>query len=410
MQLIRQIWRHPMLWAFADQCVVSGSTIVVNILIVALIGLDAFGMYALYWLIVLLLASFHQSLMIMPFYTLFAKIEDLDAYISQLVKEQLRFSLLSIVLVLFIAIGMLLAGSEVDFLQFALVGILVGAYCFQDFFRRIFYVKKRAKHAFAIDVISEGILPLVLVMMAPWVAMDINLVLLATIALKLLSILVGWFLIRPKVKWFENTREVRLKHWQSGKFLLASNGLQWLSGNAFLLVCGMLLGPVSIGVLRIAQSILGCINVFLLFLENRIPVEAARVLHSGGEKHFTKYMMRESKRYFVLLLLSLTALAVFHEHISTLFFGNAMLDYPWLIPTFCLLYVFIYIGTMLRFTFRTLDKNAVLFYGYMVSAVVGLSCVYPMIQYWGVSGAVMGLFLSQITTITTYLYYLKRQL
>lgn len=410
MSFIRRIWKSPLLWGFADQSIVSGSTIVMNILIVSLIGLESFGTYSLYWLIVLLIASFHQSLIIMPFYTFFAKMEELDRYIGQLMKEQLRFSIVAMLLVMLVPVVMHFTGFSADFLQFLLVGILVGAYCFQDFLRRVFYAKKKVKGALWIDVISEGLLPLLLMIAAQFLSVNINWVFVLTIAMKLTSIVVGLMMIRPKIHWNKSTNDIRKMHWRSGKFLLASNVLQWLSGNAFLLLSGILLGPVSIGVLRIAQSVLGTINVFLLFLENRIPVEAARVLQKEGERGFTRYMVRESKRYFILLMISLVALAMFHAPITAFFFGDAMVDYPYLIPAFCLLYVFIYVGTMLRFAFRTLDQNAVLFYGYVISSIVGISCVYPMIHAWGVSGAVMGLFLSQITTISTYLYFLKRQL
>lgn len=410
MKLMKRLWKSRAVWTLADQCLVSGSTLLVNILIVSQAGLIEFGTYSMYWLIILLIGSFHQSLIIIPFYTFFAKVESFERYFRQLLKLQLQFSILAFIVTGGICISLAYCGFSVPFWHVLLVPLLAASYCFQDFLRRVFFARKEAVSAFVIDLISE-VLPLAILVILPrFVPLNISTVLLVVVVMKIASVIIAIVLVSPKLMRSEPLNTVRKMHWESGKYLVASNGLQWLSGNAFILVSGFLLGPVSIGVLRIAQSILGIINVFLLFLENRIPVEAARLLHNSGQKAFNQFMLRESRRYFLLLLVSLTLLSIFHAPVTRFFFGASMDDFPFLIPAFCLLYVFIYVGTMLRFVFRTLDRNEVLFYGYLVSAVVGISSVYPVINSWGVIGAVTGLFISQLATITTYLIFLKKQL
>lgn len=397
------------LWSFIDQCIVSGSTMVVSILLVAYLGINVFGIYSVYWMAVLLIAGFHQALIVMPLYTLYAKMEDLDGYIAALLREQLFFSIVSLLLVWLVFFILNFAPYSVDSFHGFLMGIITAAYTYQDLLRRILFVKSKPVAVILIDLISVGVFPLILVILWFYALVNLTNVLVLILVLKLVSIILGLYLVSPKLTRCVSAKSVRIQHWKSGKFLFASSILQWLSGNAFVLVSGILLGPASIGVLRIAQSILGVVNVFFLFLENRIPIEAARILHNTGSVGFTNYMVKESKRYFLFLLVSLVSLALFQEQITDLFFGEAMKNYQWLIPAYCLLYVFIYAGTMLRFTFRTLDRNNILFYGYVVSAIVGLSCVYPMINWWGVKGAMLGLFFTQISTITTYTYYLKQK-
>ena len=407
MKTLKLYLKSSVLWTFIDQSIVSGSTLVVSILLVSYLGIEGFGVYSIYWMAVLLISGFHQALVVMPLYTLYPKMKSLEEYIGELLKEQLLFSLLAALLVIGIFFGASLIGYEVNLMHGILLGLIAAAFTFQDLLRRIMFVKSMALEVVFADIVNVGILPLALIFMWGFYSVNLTNVLVLTLCLKVLSILLALRFIRPIVSW-KNHSNVRIQHWESGKFLLASSVLQWFSGNAFVLITGILLGPVSIGVLRIAQSILGVINVFFLFLENRVPIQAAKILHEGGQKAFNKYMVDESKKYLVMLIISLLGLILFHKSITSFLYGDAMQNVQWLIPTYCLLYLLIYAGTMLRFIFRTLDQNKILFYGYVVSAIVGLACVYPMIKWWGLTGAILGLFATQIATITTYTYYLNK--
>lgn len=407
MKALKLYLKSNVLWTFIDQSIVSGSTLVVSILLVSYIGIEGFGIYSIYWMAVLLISGFHQALVIMPMYTLFPKMESLSEYIGELLREQLLFSLIAALLVTGIFFGANTIGYEVNLLHGVLLGLIAATFTLQDLLRRIMFVKSMAIEVVFVDIVNVGILPLTLIVMWAFYSVNLTSVLALILCLKVLSIVLALRFLSPVVAW-KNCSSVRIQHWESGKFLLASSVLQWFSGNAFVLITGVLLGPASIGVLRIAQSILGVINVFFLFLENRVPIQAAKILHEGGQKAFNKYMVGESKKYLILLLISLFVLVVFHQPITSFLYGDAMQKFQWLIPTYCLLYLLIYVGTMLRFTFRTLDQNKILFYGYVVSAIVGLACVYPMIKWWGLTGAILGLFATQIATITTYTYYLNK--
>lgn len=396
-------------WTLMDQGVVSGSTLVVSILLVAYLGVDGFGVYSLYWMAVLLISGFHQALVVMPLYTLFPKMNSLEVYMNGLFREQLIFSGLSALLIMAIFSTLNALGYDVNLFHGFLVGLLTATYTIQDLLRRLLFVKSKTLEVLFVDVLNVGLLPLAFIAMWAFNSVTMNSILLVTLLFKLVSIVVAMRFLSINVSGKKAQKTIRKEHWESGKYLLASSILQWFSGNAFVLLSGMLLGPSAIGVLRIAQSILGVVNVFFLFLENRVPIQAAKVLHEGGQEAFNQFMFRESKKYLWLLMLSLLCLGVFNESITSLFYGNAMESVQWLIPTYCVLYILIYAGTMLRFTFRTLDQNKVLFYGYVVSAIVGLSCVYPMIKWWGLIGVILGLFATQVATLLTYTYHLNKR-
>ena len=110
--LIHSYLKSNVLWTFLDQGIVSGSSLILSILLVAYLGIDGFGVYSLYWMAIMLISGFHQSLIVMPLYTLYAKMEDLEIYIGKLLIEQLLFSVISFILVIFIFVLLNLFGFQ----------------------------------------------------------------------------------------------------------------------------------------------------------------------------------------------------------------------------------------------------------------------------------------------------------
>lgn len=398
------------LWTFIDQCVVSGSGFVLSVILVALLGIEPFGVFSLYWMIVLLISGFHQALVVMPMYSLYASFGNLNIYLGGLLKQQLLFSLISGSAVIVGYLIVCLFDATLDPWHAIYVGAISALYTLRDLFRRMLFVLKRPKGAVWIDTIGVGILPVILLVVAPFYKFGLTDVLLLIIGLKLISCLMAFKLLRSEVEYIRDGAKIRKRHWRYGKFLLASSVLQWCSGNCFILISGVFLGPASIGVLRIAQSILGVFNVFFQYLENNVPIEAARIFHKDGKEALKGYLLQISKKYFVVMGGALLLVAIFHRFILEALFGQAMGGYEWLIPAYCVLYVLIYAGTIFRFVFRTIDQNIMLFYGYVASSIVGLLLSYPLVKYAGIAGVMTGLFLTQIASVATYSFFLKRQL
>lgn len=398
------------LWTLGDQFLVSGSNFFLSILFVKYLGMESYGIFSLYWMLVLFGSGIQQSLITMPLYTLFTKHANPKSYLGATLKLQLLFSAVSACCSFFIIILIQFAYPEIHTLDAVLISLITGIYTLQDFLRRAFFVLGIPKKALRIDWIGFGVLPISLIVLNHVGLLGMTSVLIMIVFLKSISILMGWAIIRHQVNFELPLISVRRSHWIYGRFLFASSLLQWSAGNVFILFSALIIGPIAIGALRIAQNILGVLNIFFLYLENVIPIEGARIYHENGAQNFKEYMVTVSKKYAIYLITALVLIYVFQENILHLLYGSELDGYQWLIPAFCMLYVFIFLGTIIRFILRTIERNNVLFYGYAISSIVGLACVYPLLTICGLYGVMIGLFLTQIVSLTVYIYYLKFKL
>ena len=288
-----------------------------------------------------------------------------------------------------------------------MTSIVVGLYIFQDFLRRLLFVVEAPLKVVIIDVLGFGSLPIILSVLYFFETLSLDSLLVTIASTKIVSILLGIYYTRPFILTSRTIKPTIIIHWKYAKFLFASSILQWFSGNIFVLFSGIFIGPVALGALRVAQNILGILNIFFLFLENSIPIKAAHVLHTSGREKFNRYMLKVFKQHFIVLFIFLIGIYVFQDQLLHLFYGSAMDHFEWLIPAFCGLYILIFFGTILRFVYRTIEKNEVLFYGYITSSILGLAISYPLIQFTGLYGVVVGLFVTQLASLLTYYFHYK---
>ena len=393
-------------WTLADQCMVSGSNFLLGVLIVAIMGISDFGVFSLYWMIVLLISSLHQALVVMPLYALYPKAKSLKVYFGAVLREQIIFSMVSLFVCIFTLFILKEFGVTVHYLDALLVSFIAGIYTLQDFFRRVLFVMAKPTKTLWADALGFASMPLIVVLL-PEGWLNITSLLALILITKIVSVICALMLMGDGIELASESKGIRRMHWDYSKYLFASGILQWCSGNIFILFSGVLIGPVAIGALRIAQNLFGLLNIFFLFLENTVPIRAANILHVKGAQKFRGYMMNESRKYFFVLVGILVLLCAFHDPILRLFFGTAMDGYMWLIPVYCILYLLIYLGTIFRFVFRTIERNNILFHGYVASSFIGLSLSYPLINSIGLYGVMVGLFLTQLISIAVYMYHLK---
>src|SRR5437879_5905535 len=81
---------------------------------------------------------------------------------------------------------------------------------------------------------------------------------------------------------FRSLREVFVRHWKISRWLAPSAFMQWSSGNLFAMAAPIYYGAAAAGILRAAQNIVGVAHIWFLGLDNVVPAEAARRMHSKG--------------------------------------------------------------------------------------------------------------------------------
>jgi O-antigen/teichoic acid export membrane protein len=159
-----------------------------------------------------------------------------------------------------------------------------------------------------------------------------------------------------------------------------------------------------------AQNLVGLLHVLFLALENRVPLEAARIRHGQGDPAMLAYMRRMALQAALPTVLLLVMLVLFRQPLLELAYGTGHGEASWVLVAFAALYLLIFLGTFLRFTIRTLQRNQVILLSYVITTVFSVVAAQPMVRYFGLAGVMGGLFIVHGINITLYINSIKHEL
>lgn len=394
-----------------DQLLVSGSHFLVQIILARALGLSDYGVFTALWLVLIFISSFHTSFIISPMHTLGPQKEDGGRYFSSLVWLQLGIS----IALFLIAIPIVIMVSEFQLLDshmngnaalFLLPMMTIGYIC-HDFFRKLFYTKKKEYEALCLDgavYVSQLAVLAVLYTLG-------NLSIVNAILCIGSSYIMGagfLFLRYLKISSLRHLADTVKEHWIFSRWLVAKSGLQWLSGNLFLIAAGSILGAAALGAVRMAQNVIGILNILFLTFENTVPVRASDVLKTGTKSDLFSYFKDLNRKTGLGVLGLLAFIAIFSKPILHIFYGEVSIETVYVLRGFCVLYLIVFLSTLKRLHIRTLAANQQIFMAYLLSAAFSLIAAYPMIKNWGLLGVVLGFIITQFMSLIYYSIYLNR--
>jgi O-antigen/teichoic acid export membrane protein len=188
--------------------------------------------------------------------------------------------------------------------------------------------------------------------------------------------------------------------WRHARWLMGSTIIQWISGNAFLLAAGGILGTLALGAVKMALNLMGFFNVFFQALENKVPVSASYLFYHKGKREMYYYLKKVTLTGLLVTLLIIVLISGFAEKIIHLTYGEAYIQYAYVVVAFGLMQLLIFFGMPFRFAIRTLNMTKDIFYAYLLTASFGLLLAVPLVKSFGIIGVIIGLVSSQLIVIS----------
>jgi O-antigen/teichoic acid export membrane protein len=376
-------------WPFTDQVMVSGSNLLISIVIARSVGAYQFGLYALAWSYVLITLSLQQSFIGAPLFNLAPRRppQQRHGYISVLVAEQL------ILAGVFFVVTWLGAGwgrrlfAEWAYGGYALALAAAGAgYLWQDFMRRCLFARGRARTVLFCDAIAYPGQLLGLLLAARGAA-GLNAMLWVVAAGFWLSAAVAVTALGPLRLPRGEVRAIAAEQWGYARWLVGAVMLNEISRNAAYLVFGAVLGASSVAGMRAAELLFRIGNPFYQSLENFLPSHATRLLLDQGLPAFASYM----RRWTVLALgissaISLVAVAAPGFWLGLLF-GPQMAGYGNLVYALAVRNPLLLLTVMGSIVLRSRDATPFATAAEACRAGVAAATVYPIAASFGVVGA-----------------------
>jgi O-antigen/teichoic acid export membrane protein len=197
------------------------------------------------------------------------------------------------------------------------------------------------------------------------------------------------------------------KHISQGKWLLFSSVIQWWSSNLFVVASGVFLGLEALGAFRLVQTVFGVLNLLFQTFENYVLPKAVS-LFVKSTNSAKKYIISISKKSGLLILSFLFVLYIFSDSIIQLIGGEKYTQYGFVIRGMSILYVLIFIGYPIRLCIRMLVLNKNFFIGYLLSLAFSLLFFNYFLSNFGLSGAILGLVISQLILIIYWQFVLSK--
>jgi len=216
--------------------------------------------------------------------------------------------------------------------------------------------------------------------------------------------LIGLFssdLVKVKLK---NHHEDLKEAWRYSKWLISSAFLTFSSTNIFFIFCGLFLGAASLGAVRITQNLMGVFNVLGQFIENYLPVKLVKLFQEKEISKINSLLFNNAITIIALLCIFLVICVFFSEDLYGYLYGYEFIKYSYLLNWFIATYILIFINQFLRYGLRTIGATKPIFISYLINSVISLVTVFPLLKNYELSGLVIGMIITQITSIL----YLKK--
>jgi O-antigen/teichoic acid export membrane protein len=382
-----------------DQAVVSGNNFLQGVLLARALGASVFGAWAAGQLGLLLFLSLNQAFVTTPMLTFLGKKEEQEKgnYLQILAYIQVGVAILGGLLASFAAFFMF-DKENLSPLQF---GCAVSVFLIWDFCRRQLLSVGKIKIALLLDILLFVLQSGVFFLLS--ISNKINLPIawsIWTSSLALTCTIGAWSFIKAKQKiTFSNTQTVLDAHWQDGRWLLLTALLQWFAGNYFVASSAVWIGQAALGTARMAQNIVGVLNIVLISLENTLPLSAAKSYKENGWQGLLQTLKLEMKRSSPMVFLFLGAFAAMGTTLFAFLFGTVPEGTGLIIWGYAVVYALTFLALPLRIALRTLSKSRVIFFSYLVSALFSLAMAPVFLQYGGLWGMVLGMVFCQILQI-----------
>jgi O-antigen/teichoic acid export membrane protein len=402
--------------AFLDQGVFAGSNFVMSVLLARWLPAEQYGAYAVAFSVFLFLLTFHQSLLLEPMLVFGSGVyrNGLRGYMRALL---IAHSVMSLVFFigLLVGAGVTAKLGQGNGLPGALVGVAFMTPTVLLFWlaKRTFYLKlspaPSAAAAVLYCILTMGGLALVykynhelsaltVFLLMAFGGLGSSLVLLAYLHKHL-----------PHTEDGPTVGDAWRRHWRYGRWALGANAMMWIPINAFYPLLSKFSGLAQAGELKALMNFAAPMLQACAALHTLMIPYASRVLSTRGNsgvnvllKRMTLLCVACAVPYWIVLLL-------FQGPAFRALYSGRYTEVAYLMPIVGMASIAgsAFFGPSI--VLRSLEAPGLIFGAVTISSVVSVVVGIPLMRFWGVSGAVWSIVLSETLAFVAAVILLRRK-
>ncbi|HET6374328.1 MAG TPA: hypothetical protein VFG76_13550 [Candidatus Polarisedimenticolia bacterium] len=376
----------------ADQALLAVANLAVGVALAREMAPAAFGVYVVAFAISLMGLSAQVSLVTDPMIVIGSPRggADLARYMAAAARIQIRLSLGLAGLIGILALGLRLAWGSTSELPAALAGVALAlpACQAQGFVRALFFTRLEPGAVLANDLVFSALRVAgvgVLIMTQRLTSMTAFLV--AGVA-ALAAVLVALPACRDLIAAApEAARDVWRAHWRYGRWLLATAGAYWCSGQGPAVLASGLLTPVAAAVIKACQYLVAPVNVALNGLDGVLAPRAARIRAAGGEAPLARYLRLVALGFGAAVVIYGLALLPAAPILMETIYKGRYAGYTVIVAILLVDLLFTAISRAPILRLKVAGQTRRIFFGHLWAAILGLSSLLVLAPLYGVQGA-----------------------
>lgn len=378
---------------------VSASNFVLGVFLTRFLGVGEYGVFVLAWMVVVFFSSLQHALIVGPLVTLMPKrpAGERPRYGTAFFVLQLAYATAAAVIT---ALGGLLLSeiqpaSHYDALIIPLAAA-VFAFLWQDYMRRMLFAQRNTGPVLTADLLAYGgqVAAVFIAHRLGFLSIPSMFWCIAALFTTSALLQMRWVVLES-CSW-RSLSSIWHDGWRFSRWIAASAITQWFTSNLFIVAAGALLGGAAAGAVRASQNVVGVTHVLFLALDNVLPARAAMIMAEEGRAAMLQYMRRATGYAGAVTAGGLLLVAIAPGFWLQTLYGPELAGYGFVLSGFALLYLLVFVNTMIRQVMRTLELTRPFFISSVVTAGLSITIAFPMVQQWGVAGVLIGLVVTQI--------------
>jgi len=401
--------RAPFLISICDQVINSGTNLIASILIARTLGVEGFGEFSLYLMVMYLVLGMKNSLVNAPLMYDIGRVNRCGLKIAEeyVVFEILTSVIFTVALLLLYCI-LVRIGLDVAFSSV----LLPMLYSYGEFCRKVIYSVKKDLYAPLLSFLKSFSLLLGLFYLVDGSGVISVEDVLVVYFYSAVVLFLGSFLVINSIGIKQRFLLSKfLKIWKQTKdfsvWLFYGSILSFFREHFISVFSGVMLGSGVVGGIRSAQTILGIFQTFYMALENVLPVRASEKKIKEGSLMTVIFLI---KIYFIIILLFFPFFILMFfksEEILVFVYGESYGSYGYFVKFFIFIYLSYFTAYMISIFLRAEGFTKVIFIGGVASSIFSVFGAYPFMYIWGGVGAIAAICIAPILGIAVNLFCLR---
>jgi O-antigen/teichoic acid export membrane protein len=401
-------WLGKGLWAVMDQGLFATSNFLVNLLLARWLIPQDYGIFTVAFTITLFTAVFHQALLTEPMLVFGpGRFKNgLSEYLGILVYGHIGFAALSSLSLMAFSLVLALSGSDA-------LPVILAASALAAPFISLLWLMRRACYVQLTPHLAAlgGGLYVILMLGGTWVLYWRGWLsaISAFGVMGVSSLIVSlWLAIRlqvnmPPLRQNDQVRDALKKHWEYGRWSMATAMLQWTPANIYYLLL-----PIWVG-FEASASLKALMNLLMPVLQTNAALSAILLpilVQAKGHSGFHSRMRFAVATFILGSALYWILLGVFNRPLVSLLYEGKYLAYADMLWLLGLLPVASGVIAATSAALRAMERPDQLFRAYVPPTIIALTLGILLVFVWGTVGAAVALVLTYVVmAMTTSLVY-----